>query len=76
MTGTAFVLLPVDFDSTGIAVDSEFLLETEKDFTLEEVKDAFSIDGEPDPVIEELDPNFSALNFQDLFWRTPSTPSE
>jgi hypothetical protein len=56
-----FRLVPVDSDSTGIAVDSEFLLETEKDFTLEEVIEAFSIDGEPDPVIEELDPNFFSI---------------
>lgn len=56
-----FRLVPVKADSTGIAVDSEFLLETEKDFTLEEVRDAFSIDGEPDPIIEELDPNFFSI---------------
>ena len=55
-------LVPLESDHTGIAVDTEFLLETEKDFSLEEVKKAFSIDGEPDPIITELDKNFFSIN--------------
>ena len=57
-----FRLVPFNSDSTGIAVDTEFLLETEKDFSLEEVKKAFSIDGEPAPIIEKLDKNFFSIN--------------
>lgn len=56
-----FRLVPLKSDHTGIAVDTEFLLETEEDFSLEEVKKAFSIDGEPDPVIKELDKNFFSI---------------
>ncbi|MDQ2085784.1 dockerin type I domain-containing protein [Herbivorax sp. ANBcel31] len=57
-----FRLVASNSDSTGISVDTEFLLETEEDFSLEQVKEAFSIDGEPDPIIEELDKNFFSIN--------------
>ncbi|TYQ15398.1 UNVERIFIED_CONTAM: hypothetical protein Cloal_1845 [Acetivibrio alkalicellulosi] len=57
-----FRLVAVESDSTGISVDTEFLLETKKDFSLNDVKEAFSIDGEPDPVIKELDKNFFSIN--------------
>ncbi|MEN2776188.1 dockerin type I domain-containing protein [Acetivibrio clariflavus] len=56
-----FRLVAQDSDSTGIAVDSEFLLETEKDYSLEEIRNVFSIDGEPAPIIEELDKNFFSI---------------
>ena len=38
-------LVPLESDHTGIAVDTEFLLETEKDFSLEEVKKPFQLMG-------------------------------
>lgn len=56
-----FRLVAQDSDSTGIAVDSEFLLETEDSYSLEEIRNAFSIDGEPAPSIEELDENFYSI---------------
>lgn len=57
-----FRLVAQDSDSTGIAIDTEFLLETEDDYSLEEIRNAFSIDGEPSPTIEELDTNFYSIN--------------
>lgn len=56
-----FRLVPQNSDSTGIAVDTEFLLETEDNYSLEEIRNAFSIDGEPAPTIEELDENFFSI---------------
>jgi uncharacterized protein YfaS (alpha-2-macroglobulin family) len=57
-----FRLVPQESDSTGIAVNTEFLLETEKDFSLEQIRNAFSIDGEPAPSIKELDTNLFSIN--------------
>lgn len=56
-----FRLVPQDSDPTGIAVDTEFLLETEGSYSLEEIRKAFSIDGEPAPSIEELDTDFYSI---------------
>ncbi|WP_010245975.1 dockerin type I domain-containing protein [Acetivibrio cellulolyticus] len=57
-----FRLVAQDTDSTGIAVDTEFILETEKNYSLEEIQNAFSIDGEPSPKIEEMDTNLFSIN--------------
>lgn len=56
-----FRLVAQDSDSTGIAINTEFLLETETDYSLEEIRNAFSIDGEPAPNIDELDTNFYSI---------------
>jgi len=47
-----FSLTPVDGDSTGISPDTDFLLEAQDDISLETIKSALSIDGEPAPVIK------------------------
>ena len=57
-----FRLVPQESDSTGIAVNTEFLLETEKDYSLEQICNAFSIDGEPAPTIKEMDTNLFSIN--------------
>ena len=56
-----FRLVAQNSDSTGIATDTEFLLETEASYSLEEIRNAFSIDGEPAPNIYELDTNFYSI---------------
>ena len=57
-----FRLVAQDSDATGIAINTEFLLETEKAYSLEEIRNAFSIDGEPTPSIEEMDTNLFSIN--------------
>ncbi len=57
-----FRLVAQDTDATGIAVDTEFILETQENFSAEEIRDAFSIDGEPAPKIEEMDTNMFSIN--------------
>ena len=47
-----FILTPIDGDSTGISPDTDFLLESQGDISLEALKSALSIDGEPAPVIK------------------------
>jgi len=57
-----FHLSVLESDSTGIEVDTEFILETQKDFTLEQIKAGFSIDGEPSPIIDEMDDRLFSIN--------------
>jgi len=57
-----FRLVAQDTDTTGIAVDTEFILETQKNYSVEEIRNAFSIDGEPSPKIEEMDTNMFSIN--------------
>ncbi|NLL05618.1 MAG: alpha-2-macroglobulin [Clostridiaceae bacterium] len=56
-----FRLVAQNSDSSGIAIDTEFLLETETSYSLEEIRNAFSIDGEPAPNIQELDKDFYSI---------------
>lgn len=61
-TKNGFRLVAQDTDATGIAVDTEFILETEKNFSVEEIRAAFSIDGEPAPKIAEMDTNMFSIH--------------
>ncbi len=47
-------LIPEKFDATGVACDSGYILLTQTDHTLEDIVEAFSIDGEENPKIEEV----------------------
>ncbi|MDP4181531.1 MAG: Ig-like domain-containing protein, partial [Bacillota bacterium] len=46
---SGFSLTPLNKDSTGISTDTSFLLKAMNDISLEKVKSALSIDGEPAP---------------------------
>ncbi|KNY26851.1 stalk domain-containing protein [Pseudobacteroides cellulosolvens] len=48
---SGFSLTPVDTDSTGISPDTGFTLSSQNDVSLEVLKSALSIDGEPAPLI-------------------------
>jgi hypothetical protein len=52
-----FTLTPSDSDSTGVSPDSKFSLVSQNDITLDELKSALSIDGEPAPNIENVEKN-------------------
>jgi hypothetical protein len=61
-----FTLTPLDMDITGISPDTRFSLTAQNDISLEKLKSALSVDGEPAPVITVT----SAKNFN----VTPSRP--
>jgi uncharacterized alpha/beta hydrolase family protein len=51
-----------NFSNERIVINTEFLLATEKDYSLEQIRNAFSIDGEPSPTIKEMDTNLFSIN--------------
>ncbi len=50
-----FSLTPLASDSTGVSTESKFLLNCQKQISLEKLKESFSIEGEPTPEIRQMD---------------------
>ena len=65
-----FRLVPLKSDHTGIAVDTEFLLETEEDFSLEEVKRPFQLTGSRTRLLKNWTKTFLAFSCQDPLLKT------
>ncbi|MCX8130598.1 MAG: Ig-like domain-containing protein [Clostridia bacterium] len=52
-----YSLDPVNSDSTGVKPDSKYILKAQVTTKPEELQESFSIDGEPEPIIEEKSSN-------------------
>lgn len=52
-----FQLVPIDSDSTGVKSDSSFIFKSQVPITKDDLITNLTIDGEPDPIIEELENN-------------------
>ncbi|NLV62221.1 MAG: Ig-like domain-containing protein, partial [Clostridiaceae bacterium] len=42
---SGFLLTPVSFDATGIYTDTDFILKTQNDYTVDQIKEMLSLDG-------------------------------
>ncbi|MFZ5989560.1 MAG: Ig-like domain-containing protein [Bacillota bacterium] len=62
-----FHLAPLDFDATGVKPDSEFILKSQKEISLDELKESLSIDNEPSPEITQQSPGIFRLKPYRLF---------
>ena len=50
-----FILEPDAFDETGVKTDSSFTLKSANNFSVEEISEMLSIDGEPSPDIQKIE---------------------
>lgn len=62
-----FNLIPLSVDATGVKPDSEFILKSKKEVTVEELISILSIDGEPAPSITQKEANLFSIKPSGIF---------